>query len=62
MTNRWLRCEGQAGKFGTVEDVMDNSLDFLHALSESQGLNRRLSILHISLCIYINVSVENVQE
>lgn len=28
MTNRWLRCEGQAGKFGRVEDVMDNSLDF----------------------------------
>jgi len=28
MTNRWLRCEGQAGKFGRVEDVMDNSLAF----------------------------------
>lgn len=52
MTNRWFRCEGQAGRAG--DGMGDNSVGFC--------LERRLNILHVSICTPSNVSVEKGQQ
>lgn len=51
MTNRWFRCEGQAGRAGRARG--DSSVEFC--------LERRLNISHVSICTRSNVSVEKGQ-